>query len=563
MAAVVARLPGTTDLSEQQTWRQIDAGDEILRDTLNEAIIPALMTAMVHLTGKADIIRGTIRSVAKVFADLPWAGIPPEQQQKSKSGASIKGRLSMNIRCMVTAMIAMCWAISLAAAPVRDPNILIIVADDLGYADLGFQGGTDIPTPGIDALAANGVRFSNGYVTGTWCSPTRAGLLTGRYQQRFGDAGHEPIPDNGLSLAETTLADRLSAAGYVTGLVGKWHLGIAPEFHPFERGFDEFFGFLRGGHSFQPGLPLIIFPDRNGLGEDFRAIEEGRTTLDGQIFRGAERVAEEEYLTDAFAREAVSFIERHEKDPFFLLLSFNAVHTPMHATDDRLEKFGSIADPMRRIYAAMTLAMDEAVGRVMSQLRQSNLEQDTLVFFISDNGGPTVHKYAYNASSNTPLRGSKGTTLEAGIRVPFVVSWPGHLPSGEEYHQTAIQLDILPTAMAAAGIDAAPEWQLDGVNLLPHLRKENSRSPHDALYWRSWGQMAVRQGDWKLVSYTSKIDEGEMLRSDSREQTTPHRLYNLSMDIGETNDLASSEPEKVTELLSLWNAWNAEMRPTE
>ncbi len=399
MAAVVARLPGTTDLSEQQTWRQIDAGDEILRDTLNEAIIPALMTAMVHLTGKADIIRGTIRSVAKVFADLPWAGIPPEQQQKSKSGASIKGRLSMNIRCMVTAMIAMCWAISLAAAPVRDPNILIIVADDLGYADLGFQGGTDIPTPGIDALAANGVRFSNGYVTGTWCSPTRAGLLTGRYQQRFGDAGHEPIPDNGLSLAETTLADRLSAAGYVTGLVGKWHLGIAPEFHPFERGFDEFFGFLRGGHSFQPGLPLIIFPDRNGLGEDFRAIEEGRTTLDGQIFRGAERVAVEEYLTDAFAREAVSFIERHEKDPFFLLLSFNAVHTPMHATDDRLEKFGSIADPMRRIYAAMTLAMDEAVGRVMSQLGQSNLEQDTLVFFISDNGGPTVHKYAYNASA--------------------------------------------------------------------------------------------------------------------------------------------------------------------
>ena len=292
----------------------------------------------------------------------------------------------------------------------------------------------------------------------------------------------------------------MSAAGYVTGLVGKWHLGIAPEFHPFERGFDEFFGFLRGGHSFQPGLPIIIFPDRNGLGEDFRAIEEGRTTLDGQIFRGAERVAVEEYLTDAFAREAVSFIERHEKDPFFLLLSFNAVHTPMHATDDRLEKFGSIADPMRRIYAAMTLAMDEAVGRVMSQLGQSNLEQDTLVFFISDNGGPTVHRYAYNASSNTPLRGSKGTTLEAGIRVPFVVSWPGNLPYGEEYHQTAIQLDILPTAMAAAGIDAVPEWQLDGVNLLPHLLKENSESPHDALYWRSWGQMAVRQGDWKLVS---------------------------------------------------------------
>lgn len=339
-------------------------------------------------------------------------------------------------------------------------------------------------------------------------------------------------------LEETTLADHLKAAGYVTGLVGKWHLGTAPEFHPRERGFDEFFGFLRGGHNFLPDVPIIIFPDREGLGEDLGATEEGRAALDRQILRGAERVPEEEYLTDAFGREAVSFIERHASEPFFLYLSFNAVHTPMQATADRLAKFATTTDPVRRVYNAMTLAMGEAVGAVLAQLHRSGIERDTLVFFISDNGGPTVHKYAYNASDNTPLRGSKGTALEAGIRVPFVVSWPGHLPSGTRYDEAAIQLDILPTALAAAGVPLDGSWQLDGVNLLPYLRGEASGRPHDVLFWRSWGQMAVRSGDWKLVSYVAKMDEGELLRTDPRDQMTPHRLYNLNRDIGESEDLA-------------------------
>ena len=457
------------------------------------------------------------------------------------------------------AAIAMCCAAMTTASEDRKPNILLIVADDLGYADLGFQGGEDIPTPSLDALAARGVRFSNGYVSGTWCSPTRAGMLTGRYQQRFGAAGHEAELDNDLSLEETTLADRLKAAGYVTGVVGKWHLGTAPEFHPMERGFEEFFGFLRGGHNFLPDIPIIIFPDRDGLGEDLGATEEGRAALDKQILHGTERMPEGEYLTDAFGREAVSFIERHASDPFFLYLSFNAVHTPMQATGDRLGKFATITDPVRRVYNAMTLAMDEAVGAVFAQLRRSNLQEDTLVFFISDNGGPTVHKYAYNASDNTPLRGSKGTTLEAGIRVPFVVSWPGHLPSGTRYDEAAIQLDVLPTALAAVPVDA--EWQLDGVNLLPYLRGEASGRPHDLLFWRSWGQMAVRNGDWKLVSYVAKMDEGELLRTDPRDQMTPHRLYHLGRDVGESEDLSRREPGRVGELLSLWNRWNAEMRP--
>jgi arylsulfatase A-like enzyme len=448
----------------------------------------------------------------------------------------------------------MCLMTSLVAVAERKPNILIILADDLGYADLGFQGCKDIPTPNLDTLASSGVRFTNGYVSGSWCSPTRAGLLTGRYQERW---GHEQA-QHALSLSEVTIADRLKAAGYATGIVGKWHLGTSPEHHPQQRGFDEFFGFLRGGHSYMSGVPHIVFPDRTGAGQDFTATEQGRVLLEDQILRGTEHVDEQEYLTDAFAREAVSFIERHKKDPFFLFLSFNAVHTPMHATDDRLEKFASIADPMRRIYAAMTLAMDEAVGRVTDKLRQADLEQDTLIFFCSDNGGPTVQKFAYNASQNTPLRGSKGITLEGGIRVPFVISWKGHLPAGEVYDPQVIQLDFLPTALAAAGVEAKPEWKLDGVNLLPHLKGQASAPPHDVLYWRSIGQMAVRKGDWKLVTYMSKIDEGDILREDSP-APTPHRLYNLSSDIGETNDLAGSETEKFNELKSLWDKWNASM----
>ena len=461
-------------------------------------------------------------------------------------------------RCMVLAIILIYCAASIAD---RKPNIVLIVADDLGYADVGFHGVKDIPTPGLDALAAGGIRLTNGYVTGTWCSPSRAALMTGRYQQRFGDNGHEATPGHGLDLEETTLADRLRAAGYTTGLVGKWHLGEDPKFHPMQRGFDEFFGFLRGGHNFFPDVPIIIFPDRNGIGEDLGQTPEGRATLDHQILRGKELVPEETYLTDAFAREAVSFIRRHEAKPFFLYLSFNAVHTPMQATDDRLEKFASVNHPVRKVYNAMTLAVDEAVGDVLTQLSRSGLEEDTLIFFISDNGGPTLHRYAYNASNKSPLRGSKGTTLEAGIRVPFVISWPGQIASGEKYNEPVIQMDIFPTVLAAAGIDAESKKRLDGVNLLPYLHGETSTSPHEALFWRSLGQMAIRRGNWKLVSYVAKMDEGELLRSDPRDEMTPFRLYDLKRDIGESQDLSKQEPQVAAELLSLWSQWTDRMKP--
>lgn len=454
---------------------------------------------------------------------------------------------------VVRAAILLGLAVQPLVAAARKPNIVVILADDLGYADVGFHGSREIPTPHLDALAKSGVRCTNGYVSGTVCSPTRAGLLTGRYQQRF---GHEfnPSPYGaaretaGLPTTETTLADRLQAAGYVTGLVGKWHLGAARHLQPQKRGFDEFFGFLGGSHVYLPGRPNVIFPGReNPTAEP----PDGSPRPPNPILRGTEEVEEREYLTDAFAREAVSFIERHRTRPFFLYLAFNAVHTPMHATDDRLAKFTSDSDPMRRAYCAMTLALDEAVGRVIARIRATNLEQDTLIFFCSDNGGPTLVLAAQNGARNDPLRGSKSTPLEGGIRVPFVVSWPGNLPMGAVYTQPVIQLDVLPTALAAAGIAIKPEWKIDGVNLLPHFRGEVTSAPHEMLFWRYGGQGAIRQGPWKMVRYLSLMDGG-----DSR-APTPARLYHLDRDIGEAHDLAGTEPQVLRELQALWDSWNA------
>lgn len=416
------------------------------------------------------------------------------------------------------------------SAQTKRPNILVIVGDDMGYADVGFHGCKDIPTPRLDALAKSGVRFTNGYVTGPYCSPTRAGLLTGRYQQRF---GHEfnpgGGPDMGLPLSETTFAEHFKAAGYVTGLVGKWHLGGAEKFHPQRRGFDEFFGFLGGAHSY--------FPERRG----------GRT-----ILRGTESIEEAEYLTDAFGREAVAFIERHKSKPFFLYLAFNAVHTPMHATDERLKRFASIADEQHRTYAAMMAAMDENIGRVLDKLRAEKLEENTLIAFISDNGGPTMKGVTINGSINTPLRGSKRTTLEGGIRVPFVLSWKGTLPAGKVESSPVIQLDLLPTALAAAGVEVKSDAKLDGVNLLPLLTGKSTAKPHDSLLWRFGRQMAIRHGEWKLVRYDTAADG-------QKPGLTGFKLYNLTEDIGEAHDLADQMPDKVKELESLWKKWDAEL----
>ncbi len=328
-----------------------------------------------------------------------------------------------------------------AADNTAKPNVLIIVADDLGYADVGFQGCKDIPTPNIDSIAAAGVRCSNGYVSCPVCSPTRAGLLTSRYQQRF---GHEfnPGPNNdtdkaaefGLPLTETTLATTLKGAGYNTALVGKWHLGFDEKYRPRQRGFDEYFGFLGGAHQYLP--------------QGKRAAANAAA-----IYRGDSPVQETEYLTDAFAREAAAFVERQKAEPFFLQLTFNAVHQPLQAPDKYLSRFSGIEDETRKTYAAMLSALDDGVGKVLETLRRKGLEENTLIFFISDNGGPT-HA---NGSKNTPLRGDKATVWEGGIRVPFLVQWKAKLPAGKTYDQPVIALDIGATAAAAAGTATAAE----------------------------------------------------------------------------------------------------------
>ncbi|MCI0705192.1 MAG: sulfatase [Planctomycetia bacterium] len=414
----------------------------------------------------------------------------------------------------------------LAHAAEAKPNIIVIVGDDMGYADVGAHGCKDIPTPNLDALVKAGVRCTNGYVSGPYCSPTRAGLLTGRYQTRF---GHEFNPGGGanigLPLTETTLADRLKAAGYVTGMVGKWHLGAAEKFHPQKRGFDEFFGFLGGAHSYFPA--------------------KGKAET---ILRGTKPANETEYLTDAFGREAVAFVDRNKAKPFFLYLPFNAVHTPMHATEGGLKKFETIKDNTRRTYAAMMWAMDEAIGKLLAKLKDEKLEQNTLIFFVSDNGGPTMQGTTINGSVNAPLRGSKRTTLEGGIRVPFFVKWPARLPANKLYDNPVIQIDILPTALAAAGVEPKADWKLDGVNLLPHWTGEMKTAPHAALYWRFGQQFAIRKGDWKLVRYDTAAEGGK--------GPSPIRLYSLVDDIGEKSDLAATQPDKVKELQAAWDKWN-------
>ena len=419
--------------------------------------------------------------------------------------------------------------LALAATAADRPNILVIVGDDMGYADVGFHGCKDIPTPHLDALAASGVRFTNGYVTGPYCSPTRAALLTGRHQSRFGHE-YNPSGKNGLALTESTLPDRLKEAGYATGMVGKWHLGSQPEQAPTRRGFDEFFGFLGGAHSYFDAAGFL---------------------------RGTEPVKEMDYATDAFGREAVAYVERHKGKPWMLYLAFNAVHTPMDATPERLAKFASIKDKTRRTYAAMMSAMDDNIGRVIKALKDSGQYENTLVTFISDNGGPTMNGVTVNGSVNTPLRGSKRTTLEGGIRVPFLVSWPGRIKPAV-YDPIAIQMDLHATALAAAGVTAKPAWKLEGVDLLPYLAGENKSAPHDALYWRFGEQMAVRQGDWKLVRYDTNADTN----AGKKAPVSAAKLYDLANNLHEDKDLAAERPDKVKELQARWDEWNqANVKP--
>lgn len=413
-----------------------------------------------------------------------------------------------------------------SAAEAPRPNVLIFYADDLGYGELAVQGFTkEIPTPNIDSIARKGVRFTQGYVAATYCSPSRAGLMTGRYPTRFGHEFNAVARHSGLSLQETTIAQRMKSLGYATAAIGKWHLGgeASRDYYPTSRGFDEFYGTLNNTPFYHP-----------------TQFVDSRKSLD------IEKVDDKDfYTTDAYSARAVDWLGKQGDKPWFLYLPFNAQHAPLQAPKKYLDRFPNIADEKRRIFAAMLSSMDDAVGVVMDKVRGMGQEDNTIVFYIADNGGPTQS----TTSGNGPLRGFKMTTFEGGPRVPFVMQWKGKLPGGKVDARPVMNLDVLPTVVAAAGGKIDPAWKLDGVDLLPYLSGANTARPHETMYWRFGEQWAVRHGDWKLVV--------------SRGGSGKPELYDLANDIGEARDLASAEPARVAELQDLYAQWNAEQsKPT-
>ena len=419
-----------------------------------------------------------------------------------------------------------------AALGAPKPNIVFIVADDMGYADCGVHGSKDIPTPHIDSIANSGIRFTDGYVTGPVCSPTRAALMTARYQHRDG------VPDwvkkdseTGLAEGVPTIADYLRQAGYRTALIGKWHLGQKEQFHPMNRGFDEFFGLLGGGRSY--------FQAAN---------EKGGQAKDGyaRLWKNREPADVDGYLTTVFGNEAAKFVASRKDSgaPFFLFLSFTAPHTPMMVPKELEEKFGHIDNQQRRLYAAMMSSMDDAIGEVLASIREAGFEKDTMVCFFSDNGGATTRN-SPNGSVNTPYRGSKGEVWEGGVRVPMFASWPSHFKAGTIFTKPVTQMDLAATAIALAGEKLDEKWPIDGVNLMPFLDGKDTGLPHDSICWayenRQW---AIREGDLKLVA----LSKQPKIKADVQ-------LFDLKPDPSETTDLSASQPEKVSALTAKLLDW--------
>lgn len=411
-----------------------------------------------------------------------------------------------------------------STAAATKPNILIFYVDDLGYADLGVTGGKAVPTPNIDSIATNGVRFTNSYVSGCVCSPSRAGLMTGRYQQRFGfDANAEGSSKKdgaprALDIGQKIFPQRMKELGYATGIVGKWHLGASEGYLPTQRGFDEFYGILPSGIGAEKGA-------------------EGGVP----VYRNLEQVAAPADHTTAFGNEGESFIERHKEHPWFLYVPFTAVHAPHVAPQEYVDRYANAADKAERQYHAMIACLDDVIGRVLAKLRNLGLEENTLIFFASDNGGPDG-----KAVDNGDFQGGKWSVWEGGIRSPILMQWKSRISGGLQIPHPINQLDWLPTAVAAAGGEVSSEWQLDGVNLLPLLEGKTDAAPHEALFWRFGVQYAVRKGDWKL--------------SKPSVNATP-MLFNLTSDPGEENNLADQNHDKAKELQLAWDAWNSKNEP--
>jgi arylsulfatase A-like enzyme len=432
---------------------------------------------------------------------------------------------------------------SAADVPAKRPNIVVIVSDDQGYADLGCFGGRQVKTPNLDRLAREGVRATNFYVTWPACTPSRGSLLTGRYPQRNGlsdmvrndmvNYGHRYTPEEyavspemtlGLDVREQTLGDVLRRAGYRTAVVGKWDMGQARRFLPPQRGFDTFFGHGNNGIDYYTH-------ERYGI---------------PSLFRGNQRVREEGYATDLFRREAVRFIDESKDRPFFLYLAFNAPHAASTFAADKFQVpakyLGAYpgADPTanRTKYMAMVTCMDEAVGEVLDRLAALGLGRDTLVLFLADNGGA-------RPGDNGPLRGYKAQIFEGGLRVPFIARWPARIPAGRVTDEFLSALEVLPTLASVAGVAPPEKVVLDGFDMLPVLEGRGG-SPRAEMFWQRRGDKAARVGHYKWV-----------------ESAQGGGLFDLSRDVGERTDLSRPHPGVLERVRGRWRAWRQAMDAAE
>lgn len=412
-------------------------------------------------------------------------------------------------------------------------NIVLFFADDAGYADFGFHDSKVMKTPNLDAIAREGMIFRQAYVSDPTCGPSRAGLLTGRYQQRFGfEENNVPGymsqsskftgPDMGIPLSEKTMGNHMQNLGYITAVFGKWHVGGADRFHPTKRGFNTFFGFRGGRRSyFKRDVTSTIQDDLEYMESGFGNIAET-----------------DQYLTDALGDAAANFIEENKEQPFLVYLSFNAPHSPMDATVEDLAQFPDLTG-LRQKNAAMTFAMDRAIGTVMDKLKALDLEENTLVVFTNDNGGPTDQ----NAGNNHPFSGTKSNYLEGGIRVPFIAKWPAVIKPNSEFKYPVSTLDLVPTFVAAGKGNVASLNGLDGKNLLPYIIGNETGRPHKTLYWKKDVRAAIRDDDWKLIRFPDR----------------PAELYDLSKDTSEQLSLADQYPQKVKELYQKLYNWEKEL----
>ncbi|MCC9658247.1 sulfatase-like hydrolase/transferase [Rhodopirellula halodulae] len=467
------------------------------------------------------------------------------------------------------ALLAFCCSQPSSSASESLPNLLVIVADDLGYGETGMMGNEEIPTPAIDALAKSGVRCTSGYVTSSFCSPSRAGFLSGRYQSRFGydlnpTGPRNNHPNAGLPKSQPTFIQHLKTLQYQTSLVGKWHLGTRPEQRPTAKGFDRFFGFLHEGHYYVPGPPYhnvwtMLRDKQLNPGElvksgmtilgNYARISEPEYDRDNPVLERDQPLQKWEYLTDEITQRAVDDIQAMADAPFALVVSFNAVHSPMQSRVEDHDAMAHISDPQRRIFAGMLIALDRGIGRLMKTLDQHELRRETLVVFFSDNGGPTEEL----TSSNAPLRGGKGSLFEGGIRVPMVWSMPGSIPENAVEDRPVSSLDIAATFLRLAASATQESFvstpdQLDGVDVMPWLGRAVA-APERGLWWRMpRGARAFRSGDWKLVQP----------RGNQAAQ-----LYHLGNDLSESTDLATSHPEKLAAILQQWQDVQDQMPPAK